>query len=99
MVRQVLVTAGDAEHPLSDELFHRVPNQVRVPMVLEAGRELLHQPEPPVCPVKQRQATVGRDVLRVERCDQFPPPNPVELDLLRVTLCFHGEGPPDGWKA
>ncbi len=65
---QVFIAAGNAEDALAHQLLHRVVDvdKVRGAKVSETGRELSHQPEPPVSPVQQNQPTVRRDVVRIE---------------------------------
>ena len=61
VVVQILVAQHNAKDPLPYQRLYRVLDQLRPPMIPEAGGKALHQPDRPIRRPQQQTASVRRD--------------------------------------
>ena len=89
VVVQILVAASDAQHSLRHHLLDRVLDPVRVPMIEEASCERREEPGASVQLMLQQQATIGGNVVAIERRNDTPSPHAFKFELFGFTLCIH----------
>ncbi len=58
MIVQILVAQCQPDHPLADQTFHGVLDQLRVPKITKTGRELTQQPSPPLDLSQQQPSAI-----------------------------------------
>lgn len=72
MVVEVFVAEGDAEHPLGEQMFEAVFDQVGIAEVVEAFGQGLDAPEPLVDLAEQQCPAIGGDGFAGELGNDFP---------------------------
>jgi hypothetical protein len=61
VIVEVFITEGQAIDPLGHQLFHRVFNQIGIPIIPEAGGKLAHDSDAFLDFSQQQPASFGRD--------------------------------------
>ena len=92
MVVEVLVAERQSEHPLPDQLAHRVLDQLRIAVVDELFGEALDDPCLRLDLAQEQRAPVGADRSTVELPHHRTPPEAMKFELFAVTLC-HARAP------
>jgi hypothetical protein len=66
VIVEIFITEGQAVDPLRHQLFHGVFNEIRIPVVPEAGRKLAHDADALLYFSQQQPAPFGGDRPAVE---------------------------------
>jgi len=66
VIIEIFITEGQAIDPLRHQLLHGVCNEIRIPVVPEAGRKLAHDPDALLYFSQQESAAFGGDDPAVE---------------------------------
>ena len=86
MVIEILVTQCDPEHPLRDQLAHRVLNQIRFAMIDETLREPSKDSGSALQLAQQQAPTVGTEPTPSEICHHLTAPKLPERHRISITL-------------
>ena len=94
MIGQILVAQRQGKHPLADQRRQTVLDLVRRPMVDEAGREPLHQPDRPIRRTQEQRSGIRGDGPAIESGHHGTARDPCKLEAIRATLRRHRGTPP-----
>jgi len=72
MIIEIFITEGQAVDPLCYQLLNGVLNEIRIPVVPEAGCKLAHDPDTLLDLAQQQAATLGGDGSAVELGPNLP---------------------------
>jgi hypothetical protein len=75
VVIQILVPTRNGKYPLPYHIFHRVPDQIRIPWVKYRPGDRFAQPDLAINLPKQYQSAVRTDVASVKVRFYFSPPD------------------------
>src|SRR5208283_5159013 len=89
MVIEIFVPKGDPDTALSDQIGHRVLDQIRVAMVSKAPGESLDDATTPDDLPKKKPTRVRGDVATIESGDDLTAPICLKSVPRRITVC-HG---------
>jgi len=86
VIVEILVALGLGQHALTQKLFHRVLDPIRMTIVPEARREATDQPGPLRHLAQQQQAAVLRLPSAIKGGQHLPPAQGLKLQLCRTTV-------------